>query len=111
MTRERVTNGLGALIGVGYIVVGVIESSIAIAGRDSIVFFWFPALCGGGALVLLGVFKVVRPPWASVGLVTVGSLAGALAMVWTLFVPVLALALIGLISGRAGQLEGKAGRA
>ena len=37
---------------VSYIVLGLVESTIAIRGSDPIVFFWFPALCGGGALVL-----------------------------------------------------------
>ncbi len=41
-----------------------------------------------------GVFKVVRPAWASIGLVTVGALAGALAALWTTLALFLSIALI-----------------
>jgi hypothetical protein len=101
VTKDKLTSALGAVLGIGFVAFGVIESTIAIVGRDDIVFFWFPALCGGGVLVLLGVFRVVSPAWASIGLVTVGALAGALATVWTIVVPVLALALIALVAERA----------
>ena len=54
-----------------YIVLGLVESTIPIRANDPIGFFWLPALCGGGALVLAGVFMNVRPPKLSIGLVTV----------------------------------------
>ena len=97
MTSNRQTAILGGFLGVGFIVMGLIESAIAIDGNDSIVFFWFPALVGGGLFVLLGVFKVLHPAWLSVGLVTIGAVAGAMAMAWTLIVPLLAIALIVLV--------------
>jgi hypothetical protein len=79
--REVATRWLGGALGIGYIALGIAE---AIAHMDAysldwLPVVWFPALCGGGVLVLLGVFKVVSPWWVSIGLVTLGALAGALA--------------------------------
>ena len=104
MTQEKRIRWLGALLGVGFVVFGIVETGVALVGRDPIGFFWFPTLCGGGVLILLGVFKVVRPPRASIALVTVGALAGALATSWTVVVPVMALVLIVLVAGRATRL-------
>jgi hypothetical protein len=103
MTREQRIRWLGGLLGFGFVIFGVVETGVALIGRDPIGFFWFPALCGGGALILLGVFKVVRPARTSIALVTVGALAGALATSWTVVVPVLALVLIVLVAGRASR--------
>lgn len=94
MTRARAARLLGGFLGLTYIVLGLVESTIAIRGSDPIVFFWFPALCGGGALILTGTFKVVRPPLLSIGLVTAGALAGGLATAWTIVGPILSISLI-----------------
>ena len=48
MTRTRSARLLGGFLGLTYIVLGLVESTIAIRGSDPIFFFWFPALCGGG---------------------------------------------------------------
>ncbi|HWC28518.1 MAG TPA: hypothetical protein VG845_00410 [Dehalococcoidia bacterium] len=100
MTEGKAIRALGAILGCGFLITGIVESAIAIAGNDEIVFFWFPALCGGGALILLGVFKVADRPRLSLGLVAAGSLAGGLATAWTLIVPIVALALIVLVATR-----------
>jgi len=100
MNTETSTRALGAFVGLGYIALGIAESighidaySLDWMGR----FFWFPALVGGGVLVLIGVFKVVSPIRTSIGLVTLGAFAGALAALWTVFAPFLSLALIALM--------------
>lgn len=64
--------------------------------------FWLPALWGGGALVLLGVFAT-RPerPWLSVALVSAGACAGSLATLWTVVLPLIAMALVLLTIRRA----------
>jgi len=111
MTRDRATRALGAVLGFGFVAFGIVETGVAVAGRDGIGFFWFPALCGGGVLVLLGVFRVTRPHRASIALVTLGALAGALATAWTVVVPVLAVALIALVAGRKPQPVGGAAEA
>ena len=47
----------------GYVALGIAESidHIDAWSLDWLPFFWFPALCGGGVLILIGVFKVVSP--------------------------------------------------
>jgi hypothetical protein len=97
MNHDRQIALLGGFLGAGFIVMGIVESAIAINGNDSIVFFWFPALCGGGLAILLGVFKVRQPARLSVALITLGAATGGLAMAWTLIVPLLAIALVVLV--------------
>ncbi len=99
MKREIATRALGAFLGLGYIALGIAESIVHMDAYslDWVPFFWFPALVGGGVLVLVGVFKVVSPAWASIGLVAVGALAGALAALWTVVAPFLAITLIVLM--------------
>lgn len=99
--RATATKALGAFLGLTYVVLGIVESTIAIRGSDPILYFWLPALCGGGLLILTGVLKVVRPAWVSIGLVTVGALAGALATAWTIVGPILSITLILLIISRS----------
>jgi hypothetical protein len=96
MKRDSLTRALGAVLGLGYVALGIAESinHMDAFSLDWLPLVWFPALCGGGVLVLLGVFKVVSPAWASIGLVTVGALAGALAALWTVAAPFLSIALI-----------------
>ena len=108
MSRATATSALGAFLGFGYVVLGIVESSIAIAGSDPILFFWLPALCGGGVLILLGVFKLVSPAWLSIGLVSVGALAAGLATVWTVVAPILSIALIWLVVTRASPAPASA---
>jgi predicted membrane protein len=57
-------------------------------------FFWLPALWGGGALVLVGVFRTTVRPWLSEVLVIIGAFLGLLATAWTVLVPVLMLTLV-----------------
>ena len=66
-------------------------------------FFWLPALWGGGALVLVGVFRATAPPWLSVVLVIVGAFLGLVASAWTVLMPVLALTLVVLTIVRASR--------
>ena len=109
MTKARAARLLGGFLGVTYFVLGLVESTIAVRGTDPIFFFWFPALCGGGALILTGTFKLVRPPMLSTGLVTAGALAGGLATAWTIVGPILSITLIVLrISRSPAPLTGAA---
>jgi hypothetical protein len=99
MKTESSTRALGAFLGLGYIALGIGES-IDHIGELSLV-FWFSILCGGGVLVLIGVFKIVNPAWASIGLAAVGALAGGLAAAWTVLAPILSITLIVLTVLRA----------
>ena len=90
---------LGGFLGAAFLLFGLVETGVAIAGQNAIAFFWFPALCGGGALILLGIF-VVKAGRASQALVIAGSLSGALATAWTVVAPLLSLTLIALVLKR-----------
>jgi hypothetical protein len=101
-TLSRVTLGLGVLLGVGYIVAGIVGWIADVSDGDgSDLVFWLVFLCGGGLVLLAGLFRVTAPRWLSVLLVAIGAVAGALALVWTVIVPILALILIGLVVFRA----------
>ncbi|MEJ7793487.1 MAG: hypothetical protein WKF65_16095 [Gaiellaceae bacterium] len=47
MTRARAARLLGGFLGLTYIVLGLVESTIAIRGSDRIFFFWFPPCAVG----------------------------------------------------------------
>lgn len=67
--------------------------------------FWFLSLCGGGALILIGTFVVTQRRWLSSTLVAVGCAAGSIATMWTLILPMLALALLVLTMLRPSAAE------
>lgn len=111
MTRDRAATGLAWFVGVAFIVFGIIEVVVRVASPDPIeagpLAFWFLSLCGGGALVLLGSFVVTRPVWGSFALVAVGCLAGTVATMWTLLLPVLALTVLVLaVPQRREEVDG-----
>ena len=88
---------LALLVAVGYAAAGIIGwIADATEGDGSDLAFWLVFLLGGAALVLAGVFLTQRWSWPSVLLVSTGAVAGAVALVWSVVVPILALVLIGL---------------
>ena len=106
MASGRLTDVLTVVLGVLYVAAGIAETTRAVVSGDGGVPFWFGSLVGGGALVLLG--QVLRRhPRPYVVLVTVGCLAGVLATMWTLVVPVLAVIVIVLAWRRAGDAGGQ----
>ena len=103
MTRRRLTDILTVSLGVLYIVAGIAETTRAVVTGDGGIPFWFGSLVGGGAMVLLGALAFRHRPWLSFGLITVGCLAGAVATMWTLVIPLVALAVIVLALLRTDQ--------
>ena len=111
MTRGRVATGLAWLAGGVFILLGILEVTVRVVSPEPLeadaLAFWFLSLCGGGALVLLGSFVVTRPAWGSFALVAAGCLAGALANMWTVMLPALALTvLIQAVPRRAQEIDG-----
>jgi hypothetical protein len=90
---SRVTRGLGATVGVVFLMLGVAELVTHLDEPRSL-FFWLPSLWGGGALVLVGVFRTSARPWLSDVLLIIGALLGLLATAWTVLMPVLLLTLV-----------------
>jgi hypothetical protein len=99
MRRDTLTTtalALGVLLGVGYIAAGLIGWAADASDDNSDLAAWLLLLVGGGAILLAGLFAVTRWSTASLALGTIGALAGALALFWTVIVPLLALVFIGL---------------
>lgn len=94
VTRRRLTNILTRFLAALYIVAGIAETTRAIITGDGGIPFWFGSLVGGGAMILLGAFGFRHRPRLSFGLITAGCLAGVLATMWTLVVPLVAVAVI-----------------
>jgi len=96
------TQVLAAILGVGYIAAGVVGAVVGVSdGGGSDLAFWLAFLVGGGALVLIGSFRLGSRPMLSAVLTSVGALAGAVAIFWSVIGPVLALALVVLSIVRA----------
>jgi hypothetical protein len=105
MRKDRLcqaVRALAATIGAVYLALGVAEL-VTHLGDPLSLFFWLPALWGGGALVLVGMFGPSTRPRLSMALVIVGALLGLLATAWTVIMPVLVLAFFVLITLRAGR--------
>lgn len=96
------TQVVAAILGVGYIAAGVVGAAVDATGGDgSDLAFWLAFLAGGGTLVLVGSFVLRSRPVLSATLTSVGALAGAVAVFWSIIVPVLALVLVTLCIVRA----------
>lgn len=80
-------------VGVVFLALGVAELVTHLDEPLSL-FFWLPALWGGGALVLIGVLRATVRPWLSDVLVIIGAFLGLLATAWTILMPVLILTLV-----------------
>jgi hypothetical protein len=91
--RTRPIAILAGVVGGLYLLLGAGELAARLDDPASLL-FWLPSLWGGGALVLLGVFRRAVP---SVRAVAAGALLGMIATAWTLVVPVLAIALVVLV--------------
>jgi hypothetical protein len=86
---------LALVLAVGYAAAGLVGWITDVTDGDgSDLAFWLLFLFGGAALLLAGLFLVPRWSNASVALVSVGALAGAIAVFWSVIVPLLAIVLI-----------------
>jgi hypothetical protein len=98
--RDNITTAayvLGVVLCVAYAAGGIIGWAADVTDGDgSDLAFWLVFLFGGAALIFAGLFLTRRWTRTSIFLVSVGALAGALALFWSIIAPVLALALVGL---------------
>ncbi len=93
-----VTKWLGNVLAVGYLAAGIGGWIGDVADGD--LAFWLAFLVGGGVLLLAGLYANVPRPIALL-LAVVGALAGALALIWTIVVPLLAIAFAFLLVTRS----------
>ena len=98
MERDNLTTAaywLALILGIGYATAAIIGWAADVTDGDgSDLAFWLVLLFGGAALIVAGLFLTRRWSWASAGLVSVGAAAGALAVLWSILVPIAALVLI-----------------
>ncbi len=97
MNLEKGLVVLGFFTAVAYVLVGIIGAfSIShwdeASASDQIL--WGSLLVGGGILIFAGLRISRRSPWGGFALISIGALAGALPIFWTLIAVVVAIALV-----------------
>lgn len=97
----RWTWWFGLIVGGPLVVTGIAETARLVRSGDGGFWFWFPTLVGGGALVVVGTLLLTRSPALDCMLTTVGALAGILATLWTLVMPLILMVLIMVSAKRA----------
>jgi hypothetical protein len=103
MGRRKFTRILAVCLGVLYIVAGIAETTRAVVTGDGGIPFWFGSLVGGGSLILIGTLAFRGHRWLSSALVAIGCMSGAIATMWTLVVPLLALTVLVLVMLQTGE--------
>ena len=97
VTVEKGLVVLGFFTAVAYLLVGII-GGLSLSHWDeastSDQILWAALLVGGGILILAGLRISRRSPWGGFALISVGALAGALPIFWTLIAIVVAIALV-----------------
>lgn len=81
-------------LGAVYLVLGVVQLVAHTGDSARSLLFWGVTLLGGGAVVLAGVYVAHRSSDAGRAMVTVGAVLGMVSTVWTVVVPVLAVAVV-----------------
>ena len=84
----------GLLLGGLLVAAGIAETVRLVRSGDGGLAFWFGTLVGGGILVLTGTLLLPRKPIPGCVLTTIGCVAGVVATMWTLVVPVMLVALV-----------------
>ncbi len=100
MNRDNLTTAaywLALVLGSAYAAGGIIGWIADFTDGDgSDLVFWLVFLLGGAALILAGLFLARRWSWSSALLISLGAAAGALALLWSILAPILAVMLIAL---------------
>ncbi len=98
MRREAILQAallVGVLLAAVYITAGFIGWIVDVGdGDNSDLAFWLVFMIGGGVLLLAGLFVVSRWSTLSIVLAALGAIAGAIALFWTIVVPLAALGFI-----------------
>jgi hypothetical protein len=93
-------------VGVVFLALGAAEVAVRLLADDPIdpaaLAFWSISLLGGGALVLLGALRVGGQSGRGLLLLGIGVFLGSLATMWTMVLPVAAIATF-VLWATAGQ--------
>lgn len=96
MRRQVLARRSAIALGVTYMLLGAAETVRLVVTGDGGFVFWFGTLVGGGALLFLGALPQPVPEGRRRLAVVLGAALGMPATVWTLVVPVCAIAVIAL---------------
>jgi hypothetical protein len=97
VTVEKVLVVLGTIVAAAYVVIGIIGALLASHWEDASTsdrVIWAGLLIGGGIVLFLGLRISRRSPWLGALLISVGAVAGALPIFWTLIALVVAVTLV-----------------
>jgi len=88
---------LGGLLALAYLAGGVLGGLLVDwddDGGDNDRLFWILFLIGGAVLLLAGLFVADRSRWLAATLMSLGAIVGAIAIFWSIVVPIAAIALV-----------------
>lgn len=88
---------LGGITAVMYLLATILAGDIHMSETGSSAsepVFWRVVLVVGGLLLLAGLWLVKRSPWVGAALISLGAIAGAVPIFWTVVTPFMALALL-----------------
>ena len=91
-TLSRIHRGLIATLVSIYLVAGLAGPFVDVDNKV----LWIAFLCGGAALILVGAMVRALPPQISAVLIAIGAIAGGIALLWTILVPLAAAVLVAL---------------
>ena len=112
MTVEKVLVVLGTFVAAAYVLIGIVGGLLPSHWEEAEGWsdrgVWIVLLVGGGVLLFLGLRWSRRSPWLGALLISVGAIAGALPIFWTLVALVLAIVLVVLSIIHARRATGAA---
>jgi hypothetical protein len=111
VTVEKILVVLGTIVAAAYVIIGIIGGLWAshweeASTGDRVV--WVVLLVGGGVLLFVGLRMSRRSPWLGALLISIGAVAGALPIFWTLVASVVAVTLVVLSIVYARRAAGAA---
>ncbi len=95
---SRIHRGLIASLVTIYLIACIV-GLFADSGSTGERVLWILFLGGGAALILIGAFVKRLPPSVSVVLISMGAVAGGIALLWTVLVPLAAAILVAMTFG------------
>ena len=111
MTVEKLLVVLGTFAAAAYVLIGIVGGLLPSHWEEASTsdrLIWTGLLVGGGIVLFLGLRFSRRSPWLGALLISVGAVAGALPIFWTLIALVVAATLVVLSIIYARRASGAA---
>ena len=104
-TTHKALFRLGWITAIAYLVIGIVVGVLPYHWKEAGIadqVLWVVFIAGGGLLLIAGLRSIEHSPWLGATLVSLGGVAGAVPLFWTLVGPLAAIALI-VLSIRAAR--------